>query len=543
MAPPPLPPPPMPRRSTFVDNNIQQPAVTADSDEDDDDSSSSHDSFRNSSGNHGSGDGGRSTSTTLRLQGQGFRRSQRHLDFAVRSIRRGSRQWNELLKLFVADLAFRSVVTRRFQSEVSFRPYTCDAAAVLFVDLSHYSRIAAAVVGNNNQHGAHALSTTVNDYLDRLLALVDWHGGDVVKFAGDAVLVVWEGQSQLQHNQTSSSILELNVLTAAKCVLEMLQQAGSHPVEGTDLQFRIHCGLSCGHVESEVFAAPVHSNMQRLFHSVGGDAVVEIGELVDLARAGEVCVSDEVVQILMTASRGGASFRDVEEASFAGGQILTQLDLDSSLLKTMDLHVQQLKTARAAVRDKAVEEEFIHPKVIHLLSHSGQSPSQISQIRNLCVLFIAMTSNGSSVNWLMEVQSILDKNRCPIVQIIDDDKGVHLVAAGLLLHVLFIKNTANLIDSLTQINLLLFWNTDSKSLRVHSRVQLVWIGSLSRTCGKAGWLCYWNGIRIHFLWCYWVGFSRLSVGHHWCTTSSRRTFNAICPPVGHRSRNRPVCVR
>ena len=50
-------------------------------------------------------------------------------------------------------------------------------------------------------------------------------------------------------------------------------------------------------------------------------------------------------------------------------------------------------------------------------------------MRNLCVLFIGMIANGSSVNWLTEVQAILDRHRCPIVQIIDDDKGVHLVAA------------------------------------------------------------------------------------------------------------------
>jgi hypothetical protein len=29
----------------------------------------------------------------------------------------------------------------------------------------------------------------------------------------------------------------------------------------------------------------------------------------------------------------------------------------------------------------------------------------------------------------MEVQAVLDFNLCPIVQIIDDDKGVHIVAA------------------------------------------------------------------------------------------------------------------
>lgn len=324
----------------------------------------------------------------MRLKGQGFR--QANTNFAVRSIRRGSHQWNHVLRLFVADLAFQSVVHRRFQSEVSFRPYTCHAA-VLFVDLSGYSRIAAAV-------SHHALSTTVNDYLDRLLALVQINGGDTLKFAGDAVLVAWEGKED---------DLELNVMAAAKCVMEMQQHAGTHILEGTDMVFRIHCGLCCGHLESEVFAAPVHEHMQRLYHSVGGDSIVEIGELVDLAQAGEVCVSEDVAHLLGT--RG--AFREVPDTP--GYQILTDLTLEETLLETIDRHVSQAQSARKAMRDTNVEEEFLHPKVIRLLRYGGLSPTQISQMRNLCVLFIAMTSNGSSVNWLMEVQSILDTNRCP----------------------------------------------------------------------------------------------------------------------------------
>lgn len=336
----------------------------------------------------------RSTSTTIRLQRQGFRESERiGGNFAVRSIRRGSDSWNEVLRLFVSDLAFRSIIHRRFQSEISFRPYTCQAA-VLFVDLSHYSRIAAAV----SHRGAHALSTMVNDYLESLLSLVHLLGGDVVKFAGDAVLIVWEGEAK---------DLEMNVIAAARCVLEMQEQAGSYPVEGTDLVFRIHCGLCCGLLESEVFDAPVHEHMQRLYHSVSGECLVEMSEIVDMARAGEVCVSERVVELIGT--RG--IFCDVPAAS--GCQLLTALDLDDASLESLEKHLKQLTSIRLESRNKGVEEGFIHPKVIRLLCHGGRSPTQISQIRNLCVLFIAMTSNGSSVNWLMEVQTILDKNRCP----------------------------------------------------------------------------------------------------------------------------------
>jgi len=356
--------------------------------------------------------GERTVSTTLRLRRQGFKLSQSgRLNFAVKSIRRGSDEWNGLIKPFVADLAFRSLVYPRFQSEVSFRPYTCQAA-VLFVDLSNYSGITAAIA----HKGPHALSGVVNAYLGRILEIVRSAGGDAVKFAGDAVLVVWEGQQD---------DLEMNCYAAAKCALELQERAGVHEIEGTSLSFHIHCGLCCGPLESEIFAAPVHVHMQRLYHSVGGESLVEISELVDIAKAGEICISQTCLDYLGT----HATHETVEGPYGSSYNLLTGLNSDSPISESLEMFIEQSMSDRLMRRNKKIEEEFIHPAVIRLLSHGGLSPTQIAQMRNICVLFIAMTSNGSSVNWLMEVQAILDKNRCPIVQIIDDDKGVHLVAA------------------------------------------------------------------------------------------------------------------
>jgi class 3 adenylate cyclase len=309
----------------------------------------------------------------------------------------------------VSDLVFRSLFRLHVQGEIFFRPYTCHAA-VLFVDLSGYSRIAAAIA----HKGAHALSSVVNNYLSRILHIVHDHGGDVVKFAGDAVLVAWEGTEQE---------IELNVLCAAQCVIELQEKAGAHPVEGTSLVFKIHCGICCGTVESEIFEAPTHAHMQRLYHAVGGDALEEISELVDLAKAGETCISEECAEHLGDRGR----YTDLPDVE--GAKLLTTLRVEESMSARMETHIETAMTNRLIRRDMAVEEEFIHPSVLKLLSHGGLSPTQIAQMRNLCVLFIAMTSNGSPVNWLMEVQGVLDKNRCPIVQIIDDDKGVHIVAA------------------------------------------------------------------------------------------------------------------
>jgi Adenylate and Guanylate cyclase catalytic domain len=326
--------------------------------------------------------GERTVSTSLRLRRQGFTLSKSgSSDFAVKSIRRGSDEWNGLLRPFVSDLTFRSLEYRRLQSEVSFRPYTCHAA-VLFVDLSNYSKITAEI----SHKGAHAISTAVNAYLSRLLGIVSSYGGDVVKFAGDAVLIVWEGEK---------GDLEMNILLAARCSLEMQEKAGVYIIEGTPLCFRIHCGLCCGLLESEIFVAPNHVNMQQYFHSVSGECLIEIS------------ISNACAEYV--GSRG--VFKSIDGRDDC--KLITKIDLDAVVCSNMESYLEQYTSDRLFRRNKRIEEDFIHPSVLRLLVLGGLSPTQIAQMRNLCVLFIAMTSNGSSVNWLMEVQTILDKNRCP----------------------------------------------------------------------------------------------------------------------------------
>ena len=349
----------------------------------------------------------RTQSTTVRLQRQGLSMVKSR-DFAVRSIRRGSDDWNALIKPFVSDLVFRSLVQRRKYQKASFRPYTT-YAAVLFVDLSHYSKITAAIA----HRGAHFLSCCVNDYLSRLLRIVHEHGGDVVKFAGDAVLIVWEGRQEE---------LAINVLCAARCVLDLQRKEPKYEIEGTDLSFSIHCGLTCGRLESDIFEASSHLHMQRYYHSVGGETMEDITDLVDVALSGEVCVSDECAEYLVE----WALFENTPDGY---GRLLVDLHLGLDILEKIDSHIESTMSDRMERRNQQVEEDFIHPTVLRFLSHGGLSPTQIAQMRNLCVLFIAMTSSGSWVNWLIEVERVLDRNRCPIVQIIDDDKGVHIVAA------------------------------------------------------------------------------------------------------------------
>ena len=98
---------------------------------------------------------------------------------------------------------------------------------------------------------------------------------------------------------------------------------------------------------SEVFEAPVHDHMQRLYHFVGGDAVKEIGDLVDLAAAGEICVSRNCYTYLNDAG----TFDDLEHPSEA--KLLRFLDLDDpSVQALMQWHLRISKKNREERRDR-----------------------------------------------------------------------------------------------------------------------------------------------------------------------------------------------
>ena len=339
-------------------------------------------------------------------------RQQSQQQFAMKSIERGSNDWNALLEPFVSDLCYQSVVSKRTQKSITFRPRPCQAA-LLFVDLSGYSKITSALA----YAGAHAISACVNSYLSRLVRVLRTHGGDCVKFAGDAIMVVWAGQP---HE------LEINVYCAARAALILQAECGNHPVPGTEHQFQIHCGLAAGTLHSEVFCAPKQNrSMPRLYHVLSGETVQEIGDLVDLAASGELCISANCVSFL----EGSGRYRYISNQKLAdngpapeGAKLLTDLVVTAALTEYMDSHIankkQEIAEQRQAMVNSNFAEDFIHSRVLDALQHGGLSPTQIAQMRELCVLFIAMTSSGDAVNWLIEVQEILDRNRCPIVQII-----------------------------------------------------------------------------------------------------------------------------
>jgi class 3 adenylate cyclase len=92
------------------------------------------------------------------------------------------------LQSFLPALLWRSESLR------TGTPRACENtfnAAVMLADISGFTRLAERLARLGGAEGAEQLTRVLNEHFGAFIDVVARHGGDVVKFAGDALVVVW----------------------------------------------------------------------------------------------------------------------------------------------------------------------------------------------------------------------------------------------------------------------------------------------------------------------------------------------------------------
>ncbi|KAJ3271160.1 hypothetical protein HDV01_007018 [Terramyces sp. JEL0728] len=178
-------------------------------------------------------------------------------------------------------------------------PEAVDAfAAVVMVDVSGYSKLTAALA-ERGPVGAELLSKTMKGYLDQIIEVIVSYGGDIIKFAGDAVIVYWKSETAVNMTDSSEDIErgEL-VYKAAHCCLTLLTKLGSYDINITDCAtktLRIHLGIGAGLITDVL----VGGSPGRWEHFIAGDGVNQLSQVLDLAKAGELALSHQALKWLV----------------------------------------------------------------------------------------------------------------------------------------------------------------------------------------------------------------------------------------------------
>jgi class 3 adenylate cyclase/tetratricopeptide (TPR) repeat protein len=281
------------------------------------------------------------------------------------------------------------------------------AAAVLFADISGFTALTERLAGTGPS-GVEELTELLNGCFGDLVQLVADHGGDVVKFAGDALLGLWPADE------------DLPALTAQAASCGLTMQRILHASElaaGTRLSIRI--GIGAG----QVSAAHLGGELGRWEFVVGGPAVTQTCAAEQLARPGDVVLSPEALDHVRDRCAG-----ERVPVGSGPGYALRVTAVQSSAAAPLS------SVPRRQVAD-AVLGGYVPAAILARLV-AGQS-AWLSELRHVCVLFLRLPELDDitpgrlrqASGLVRAVQATLYEYEGSLNKLGVDDKGTTVVAA------------------------------------------------------------------------------------------------------------------
>jgi predicted ATPase/class 3 adenylate cyclase len=276
-------------------------------------------------------------------------------------------------------------------------------AAVLFADVSGFTALCERLA-QRGPEGVEELTQVLNTYFGQLIDLITAHGGDVVKFAGDALLAFWPVQTEAE--------LETVTHYAAQCglrVQEVLQTYAT--TTGHRLSLRV--GIGAG----KVATVSVGGIRKRWECILVGPPVIAATKASAQGQPGSVAVGATAWQHLLQSCQG------------------TELSADSVRLQSVLAPRTPVARQAPTVTEAMVPSLLAYvPAAIHSRLAAGQH-GWLAEMRSLTVLFVNLPelnhhmSLARSQEAMQALQTDLYHYEGSVNKLSVDEKGVTLVAA------------------------------------------------------------------------------------------------------------------
>lgn len=291
-------------------------------------------------------------------------------------------------------------------------------AAVLFADIRGFTAIADKLA-RQGRVGAEHLADLLNACFGQLITVIHEHGGEVTKFAGDALLALWPVEEGVSHlGPEARKALARMVIRAAQCGLA-IQDAIDVVDQTTEDKLRLQVGIGAG----DVYSVHLGGVLNRWEFLLSGAPLAQMSQAKEAAEPGQVVLSPEAWS-LIRADCGGREM--------PGGFV--------SLTSTPDvLPVQPLDLPSLGPEAKASLQSYIPAAVLDRLAAGHED--WLSEMRKVVVLFIKLPRYGTSIRHpygrtIPEAQAVMEalqgalyRYAGSINKLNVDDKGITLVAA------------------------------------------------------------------------------------------------------------------
>ncbi len=277
--------------------------------------------------------------------------------------------------------------------------------AVLFADISGFTALAEQLTAEGAA-GTEELIRILNSCFSDLIERVHAHGGDVVKFAGDALLAIWpEGDE-------AGTELEAMALRAAACGLEMQEALSDRPM-GTGVQLSMRIGMGVG--EIALIHGGGHGGAWEFF--VVGEPLLQLARLQRQIVPGELRLTAPAWNLLQGHGHGSPQP--------GGGVRLEALDtLPPALTLPEPTLPSEAETALQAWVPGAVRRRLL----------AGQT-GWLAELRRVTVVFVNVPAlnHYTSLERAQQIMEVLQREverfGGSINKLSVDEKGVSLLAA------------------------------------------------------------------------------------------------------------------
>lgn len=298
-----------------------------------------------------------------------------------------------------------ALVVRRFMAYVE--PQVAPAmdtipAAVLFADVSGFTALAEQLA-KQGPSGAEDLTHILNGYFSELIELINAYGGEVVKFAGDAVMSFWPAIDE---------DIEACGLRAGECALAIQTALNEHQAT-PDIRLSQRIAIDAGTVRA-TFVGGVYGRWEML---LSGEPILGIGQILHLVQPGEVVVSNRCWEML-EGSCLGEVLGDAVRLTQVNGRLARR---------------QTVAPKPSAEVEKALW--FYIPNAVRGRLAAGQT-AWLSELRRVGIIFLNLPDLDPGRSETLEqtqaimraLQTALYRYEGSINKLAVDDKGATLLA-------------------------------------------------------------------------------------------------------------------
>lgn len=284
------------------------------------------------------------------------------------------------------------------------------SGAALFADLVGFTPLTRHLTASGSA-GPERLSALLDATFGRMVALIEAAGGDVVLFAGDALLAVWPDGGAADSGPGDTRDAAGPVIRAAaagRAILDALD--GVQPEAGVEL--RLRASVASG--DFDLLRVGGHNGRWRFL--AAGSAIDQLDAVDAAGEAGQVLLSPEAAGRVSDRGAGSLTGRSLPGGFFAVETI------DAPPLPARQPAVPALDALRLQV-----------PRVVAHWLEAGQD-DWLGEFRQLSVMFVAIPGGAAAPLEVLDAgiraaQEVLERFRGSVYSLAADDKGLTLIAA------------------------------------------------------------------------------------------------------------------